>query len=85
MDFKLELVPVLCVPRIPSTALTSRVGLPSGLVVMITGHVPSDPNARFLDLGPGYYAARTAPNAASATTSASSKPRAIICARARRT
>lgn len=24
MDFKLELVPVLCVPRIPSTALTSR-------------------------------------------------------------
>jgi hypothetical protein len=29
MDFKLELVPVLCVPRIPSTALTSRVARPA--------------------------------------------------------
>ena len=29
MDFKLELVPVLRVPRILSTALTSRVALPA--------------------------------------------------------
>jgi hypothetical protein len=29
MDFKLELVPVLCLPRIQSTALTSRVALPA--------------------------------------------------------
>jgi hypothetical protein len=29
MDFKLELVPVLCLPRIPSTVLTSRVALPA--------------------------------------------------------
>ena len=31
----------LCVPRIPSTALTRRVGLPSRLTVTITGHVPA--------------------------------------------
>ena len=31
----------LCVPRILSTALTSRVGLPSRLAVTITGHVPA--------------------------------------------
>jgi hypothetical protein len=54
-------------------------------ILVIAWHLLSDPNARFRDLGPGYYAAHTAPNAASATTSASSKPRAIICARARRT
>jgi transposase len=54
-------------------------------ILVIAWHLLSDPNARLRDLGPGYYAACTAPNAASATTSASSKPRAIICARARRT
>jgi hypothetical protein len=31
----------LCVPRIPSTALTSRIGLPSRPTVTITGHVPA--------------------------------------------
>ena len=31
----------VCVPRIPSTALTSRVGLPSCLAVTIIGHVPA--------------------------------------------
>jgi putative transposase len=29
------------VPRIPPTALTSRIGLPSRLAVTITGHVPA--------------------------------------------
>ena len=45
-------------------------------ILVIAWHLLSDPGARFHDLGPGYYAARTDPNAASTTTSANSKPSA---------
>src|SRR5690348_5902763 len=31
----------LCVPRISSTAVTSRIALPAAPAVMITGHVPA--------------------------------------------
>jgi Transposase IS116/IS110/IS902 family len=43
-------------------------------ILVIVWHLLSDPDARFHDLGPGYYDARIDPNAASATTSASLKP-----------
>jgi hypothetical protein len=45
-------------------------------ILVIAWHLLSNPRRRFRDLGPGLYAARIDPNAASATTSASPKPSA---------
>ena len=45
-------------------------------ILVIVWHLLADPTARFHDLGPGFYDTRIMPNAASATTSASSRPSA---------
>jgi hypothetical protein len=45
-------------------------------ILVIAWHLLSDPEARFTDLGPGFYATPATPNAASAGTSARSKPSA---------
>jgi hypothetical protein len=45
-------------------------------ILVIAWHLLSNPRRRFRDLGPGFYAARIDPNAASPTTSASPKPSA---------
>ena len=45
-------------------------------ILVIIWHLLSDPEARYTDLGSDFYATRSTPNAASAATSASSKPSA---------
>jgi hypothetical protein len=63
--------------RIARRRGTKRAIVATGRAVLgITWHLLSDPNARFHHLGPDDYTRRIDPSAASATTSACSKPSA---------
>ena len=63
--------------RVARRRSSKRAIVASGRSILANAwHLLSNPDARFRDLGPGFYAAASTPNAANATTSASSKPTA---------